>query len=386
LPKSAPNATCQVSLRGLHRRAAQLTGLADYLDLDGHLDLINDPFFGISINFGQIVLPQKPGNGGINLMKLRCAILDDYQNVALVMADWSTIIDRVEVKAFHQHFTREDDLVDAIRDYQVVILMRERTPFPATLLARLPQLKLLITTGMRNASIDILSAASQGIVVCGTASASEPPVELTWALILGLARNLVQENNALRSNGPWQSTVGTDLKGQRLGLLGLGKIGSRVASVGIAFGMEVVAWSQNLTSERADQLGVQLSTSKEALLESSDYVSIHLVLGNRTRGLIGAPELRRMRSSAFLINTSRAQIVDQAALVEALRNRWIAGAGLDIFEIEPLAEDDAFRSLPNVLATPHLGYVTQANYKTYFREAVEDIEAFLAGSPIRKLA
>jgi phosphoglycerate dehydrogenase-like enzyme len=319
------------------------------------------------------------------MIKLRCAILDDYQNAALTMADWSAIADRVEVKPFHQHFDKEDELVDAIGDCDIVVIMRERTPFRAPLFARLPKLKLLITSGMRNASIDLAAAASHGVVVCGTASSSEPPTELTWALILGLARNIVQENNALRNNGPWQSSVGMDLYGKRLGLIGLGKIGSRVARIGAAFGMDVVAWSPNLTQERTDAVGVRLAASKEELLESSDFVSIHLVLSDRTKGLIGAEELKRMRPSAYLINTSRAPIVDQAALVEALQNGWIAGAGLDVFEIEPLPENHVFRSLPNVLATPHLGYVSQANYRTYYREAVEDIQAFLAGSPIRTL-
>lgn len=319
-------------------------------------------------------------------MKLRCAILDDYQNVALTMADWSSISDKVEVISFNEHFDTEDKLADVIGDFDIVVIMRERTPFRASLLARLPRLKLLITTGMRNAAIDLAAAASHGVVVCGTASNSEPPAELTWALILGLARQIVQEYNALRSNGPWQSTIGTDLNGKRLGLLGLGKIGSRVARIGLAFGMEVMAWSQNLTKERTDEIGVRLAASKEELLESSDFVSIHLVLSERTRGMIGAAELRRMRPSAYLINTSRARIVDQDALIEALQNRWIAGAGIDVFDIEPLPKDHVFRSLPNVLTTPHLGYVTQANYRTYYRDAVEDIQAFLSGSPIRRLS
>lgn len=317
--------------------------------------------------------------------KLRCAVLDDYQNAALTMADWSAISDMVEVKSYHQHFDKEDHLVEAINDCDIVVIMRERTPFGASLFARLPQLKLLITTGMRNKAIDLASAAAQGVVVCGTKSSSTPPTELTWALILGLARNLIRENQAFRTNGLWQSTVGVDLHGKQLGILGLGKIGSRVARVGAAFGMEVVAWSQNLTKEQADAEGVRLAASKEELLETSDFVSIHLVLSERTRSLIGAAELKRMRPNAYLVNTSRASIVDQAALIEALRNGWIAGAGIDVFEIEPLPEDDVLRTLPNVLATPHLGYVSQANYRTYYREAVEDILAFLSGSPIRIL-
>lgn len=320
------------------------------------------------------------------MTKLRCAILDDYQHAALNMADWSAISDMVEVQTFHEHMEREDELVAVLSDCQIVVAMRERTPFRAPLLARLPQLQLLITSGMRNAAIDVAVATAQGVVVCGTASRSEPPAELTWALILGLARQLVPENTSLRANGPWQSSVGMDLHGRRLGLLGLGKIGSKVALVGRAFGMDVVAWSQNLTQARADELGVTLAVSKEELLESSDFVSIHLVLSDRTRGLLGAAELRRMRPSAYLINTSRAQIVDQTALVDALRQQWIAGAGLDVFEVEPLPRDHPLRVLPNVLATPHLGYVSQTNYRAYFREAIENIQAFLSGDPIRRLS
>lgn len=318
-------------------------------------------------------------------MKLRCAVLDDYQDVALSKADWSAVADQVEVRALRRHFTSQDDLVDAIADCEIVVIMRERTPFPEELFARLPRLKLLITSGMRNAAVDLAAAAAQGVTVCGTASTSEAPVELTWALILGLARNIARESTALREGGPWQSTVGADLHGRRLGLLGLGKIGSRVARIGQAFGMEVMAWSQNLTAERADAVGVQPARTKAELLEAGDFVSVHLVLSDRTRGLIGAAELERMRPSAYLINTSRAAIVDQDALAAALRDGRIAGAGVDVFEVEPLPVDHEFRALPNLLATPHLGYVTHRNYDRYFAQAVEDITAYLSGSPVRTL-
>lgn len=318
-------------------------------------------------------------------MKIRCAILDDYQNVALKMADWSSILDKVDVKSFHNYFESEEELLEAIRDFDIVVIMRERTPFPATVLEKLPKLKLLITSGMRNASIDLTAAANNGIIVCGTASMSEPPTEITWALLLNIARQITKENDSFRNNGPWQSTVGSDLFGKRLGILGLGKIGSRMAVIAQAFGMEVIAWSQNLTKEQADKYGVRLATSKEELLETSDYVSIHLVLSERTRGLIGIKELQLMKTSAYLINTSRAAIVDQNALIEALRENWIAGAAIDVFEVEPLPENHPFRVLPNVLATPHLGYVSERNYGTYYREAVEDIQAFLDGSLLRQL-
>ncbi|MFC0330972.1 D-2-hydroxyacid dehydrogenase family protein [Paenibacillus sepulcri] len=316
---------------------------------------------------------------------MKCAVLDDYQQVAMSMTDWTGLADRVDVKVFHTHFENEDELAAAIEDCEIVVIMRERTPFRSGLFKRLPRLKLLVTTGMRNASVDLAAAADNGVVVCGTRGGGEGTTELTWTLILGLARKLVQENEALRSGGHWQSTVGIDLLGKRLGLLGLGHIGSNVARIGQAFGMEVAAWSQNLTAEKAAAAGVKLASSKEELLESSDFVSIHLVLGDRTRGLLGARELGLMRPSAYLINTSRAPIVDRDALIEALRSGTIAGAGLDVFEQEPLPADDPLRTLPNVLATPHIGYVTEAAYRGFFRGIVEDIDAYLNGSPVNVL-
>ena len=316
---------------------------------------------------------------------LRCAVLDDYQGVALSVADWSGLAGTVAVTSLRHHTDTVDQLVDAIGGCEIVVAMRERTPFTEEVFARLPGLRLLVTSGMRNASIDLAAAARHGVTVCGTASNSEPTVELTWALILGLARHLVAESTAVREGGPWQSTLGTDLYGRRLGLLGLGRIGGRVAGIGRAFGMEVTAWSRNLTAERAEEAGVRLAASREELLEGSDIVSVHLVLGDRTRGLVGAEELKLMRPSALLVNTSRAAIVDQEALAEALREGWIAGAAVDVFDTEPLPADHPFRSLPNLLATPHLGYVTERNYRVFYQEAVEDIEAFLAGSPLRRL-
>jgi phosphoglycerate dehydrogenase-like enzyme len=318
-------------------------------------------------------------------MSLNCAVLDDYQGVALDLADWNPLAGKVEVRPLREHLRDRDELVAALADCEIVVAMRERTPFDADLIRRLPRLRLLVTTGMRNASIDLDAAASAGVTVCGTASSSTPPVELTWALILDLARQVTTENRALREGGPWQSTVGQDLHGRTLGLLGLGRIGTRVARVATAFGMDVLAWSENLTAERAAETGAQRAESKEDLLRRSDFVSIHLVLSDRTRGLLGEPELRAMRPHAYLVNTSRAAIVDRTALLRALREGWIAGAGLDVFETEPLPADDPLRSLPNVLATPHLGYVTEQNYRTFHTQAVEDITAFLAGTPIRVL-
>jgi phosphoglycerate dehydrogenase-like enzyme len=317
---------------------------------------------------------------------LRCAILDDYQGVALALADWASLADRVEVRSFTHHFASDDELVAAIGEHEIVVIMRERTAFHAELLARLPRLRLLITSGLQNTAIDVAAAKARGIVVCGTPSASEPPAELTWALILALCRHVVREAHAFRSGGPWQSTLGIDLHGKQLGLLGLGKIGERVARVGAAFGMEVLAWSPNLDAERARACGAWLAGSKHELLASSDVLSIHVRLGPRSRGTIGAEELRRMRPTALLVNTSRAEIVDQDALVRALREGWIAGAAADVFETEPLPLEHPLRSLPSFLGTPHLGYVTDANYRRYFEGAVEDIGAWLAGSPLRELA
>jgi phosphoglycerate dehydrogenase-like enzyme len=319
------------------------------------------------------------------MSKLRCAVLDDYQHAALSAADWADIAAEVEIRSIHHSLRGEQEVAAAIGDCQIAVIMRERTPFPATLFDRLRHLKLLVTTGMRNAAIDLAAAQARGIVVCGTASGAHPAAELTWALLLALARKIVPEAVAIRSQGPWQTTIGDDLAGRTLGVLGLGKIGSRVARVAQAFEMPVLAWSQNLTAERAAAAGVELAASKERLLERSDFVTIHLVASERTRGLIGAAELRRMKPSSYLINTSRAAIVDQAAMVEALQQGWIAGAAVDVFDEEPLRRDHVLRTLPNLLATPHLGYVTRANYSTFYREAVENIRAFLDGKPIRVL-
>ncbi|MEU9223071.1 D-2-hydroxyacid dehydrogenase family protein [Streptomyces massasporeus] len=318
-------------------------------------------------------------------MRLRCAVLDDFQQVATEVADWAVVADDVEVVSFDRHIEGEDALAAALAGFDIVVTLRERVPFPGALIARLPRLRLIVASGMRNSVIDYAAAEAHGVTVCGTASSSTPPVELTWALLLGLARGIVEESNALRSGGPWQSTVGVDLHGRRLGLLGLGKIGGRVAQIGLAFGMRVSAWSRNLTRERADEVGVELAGSKEQLLADSDFVSVHLALGDRTRGLIGAAELALLKPTAYLINTSRAAIVDQDALLDALHAGRIAGAGVDVFDVEPLPANHPMRTAPRLLATPHLGYVSRANYATYYGQAVEDIRAFLAGAPVRRL-
>ncbi|MDX3660370.1 D-2-hydroxyacid dehydrogenase family protein [Streptomyces sp. ID05-26A] len=309
---------------------------------------------------------------------MRCVVLDDYQGVALVNADWSGL----DVTVLRDHLP---DPAAELAGAECVVIMRERTPFDAALFARLPRLKLLITSGMRNAAIDLDAARRHGVTVCGTGSAKTPPTELTWALILGLARHLTVENAAFHNGGRWQSTVGVDLAGRTLGLLGFGHLGKAVARVGKAFGMDVVAWSQNLTAERVEAEGVRLASGLHDLLAQSDFASVHLVLSERTRGLVDAAALACLKPSAFLVNTSRAAIVDGPALLDVLREKRIAGAGLDVFEVEPLPLTDSLRGLPNVLATPHLGYVTESNYRTYFTEAVEDIHAFLAGEPVRQL-
>ncbi|MBT2895165.1 D-2-hydroxyacid dehydrogenase family protein [Streptomyces sp. McG3] len=318
-------------------------------------------------------------------MKPRCAVIEDFQSVATTVVDWSAVTADVEVVTFTEHLATEDEAAAALADFDVVVTLRERVPFPAELFARLPRLRLLVASGMRNSVIDLDAAKRHGVVVCGTASSSTPPVELTWALLLGLARGIVPEAEALRSGGPWQSTLGADLHGRTLGLLGLGKIGGRVARVGLAFGMDVLAWSQNLTKERTDEAGAERAASKEELLASSDFVSVHLALGDRTRGLIGAAELAMMRPTAYLINTSRAAIVDTDALLAALDAGVIAGAATDVFDTEPLPAGHPLRTAPRLLATPHLGYVSRANYETYYGQAVENIRAFLDGQPVRRL-
>jgi len=312
---------------------------------------------------------------------VRIAVLDDYQGVALSVGGWERLPADAEVESFRDHLKDEDALAQRLRPFDVIVAMRERTPFPRSLLSRLPNLKLLVTTGMRNASFDMDAARELGIVVCGTRGLPTPTAELTWGLIIGLMRHIAEEDRATRE-GRWQTTVGLTLAGKTLGVVGLGNLGSQVAKVGVAFGMEVTAWSQNLTPERAAEVGAR-HVSKDELFATADVVTVHLVLSERTRGLVGQRELSLMKPTAFLVNTSRGPIVDEAALVAALREKRIAGAGLDVFDEEPLPKDHPLLSLPNTLITPHLGYVTFETYERFYGDAVEDILGFLQGAPVR---
>ena len=314
---------------------------------------------------------------------VRIAVLDDYQRVAARFCDWSVLSEPAEVVAFHDHVDDEDGLTARLASFDVVVAMRERTAFPRSVLDRLPALRLLVTTGRRNPVIDLAAAADRGITVCNTGSPATSTVELTWALILATVRQLPREDAAIRAGG-WQTTLGADLAGARLGVIGLGRLGSKVARIGQAFEMDVVAWSQNLTDERAAEVGVR-RVDRDELLSTADVVTIHLQLSDRTRGLLGPDELARMKPTAVLVNTSRGPIVDEPALVEALRAGRIAGAGLDVFDREPLPADSPLRELRRAVLTPHLGYVTARTYEVFYREAVEDVAAWLAGSPIRVL-
>ena len=314
----------------------------------------------------------------------RCAILDDYQNVAMAVADWSVVADRVDIVPFDRHIGGGDELASKLEPFEIIVAMRERTPFPRSLLTRLPNLKLLVTTGPFNAAIDLAAARENNVVVCGTRGDRQSTVELTWALILGLVRHIPYEADRLR-NGHWQSTVGITLRGKQLSVLGLGEIGSKVALIGNAFGMRTLAWSPNLTAERCQQFGAELASTKSELFQRADVLTVHLMLSKRSHGIVGEPELRQMKPSAYLINTSRAHLIQKDPLVHALKNQCIAGAALDVFYEEPLCKESIFTQLPNVLATPHLGYVSRDVYSLYYGDAVENIAAWLDGDPIRVL-
>lgn len=313
---------------------------------------------------------------------LRIAVLDDYQGIADTV-DWSPIPRPPHVTALREHIAPGPALVEALSGHEVVVAMRERTPLDASLLADLPALKLLVTTGPFNAAIDVAAARRLGITVSGTGGAVTPTVEHTWALILGLQRHLVTEDQRIR-DGLWQSTVGSDLHGATLGLVGVGRIGSRVAAIGTAFGMNVIGWSPNLTEERAAEAGV-VRVERDALFAGSDVVSLHMVLAGSTRGLVGATELAAMKPSAILVNTSRGGLIDESALLQALRSKQIRGAALDVYQQEPLPAGNPLAQLPNTLLTPHLGYVTETVMSIFYRDIVEDIAAYCAGSPVRLL-
>ena len=316
---------------------------------------------------------------------LSCAILDDYQDIAKSIADWRPLQGKVEVRAYHEHFVDRTALAQALSGFEIVVAMRERTSFDAWLFERLPKLKLLVTTGMRNASIDLEAAARHGVQVCGTSSSAGATAELAWGLIHALTRDIPQEVNRFRQGGKWQVGLGRDLLGKNLGVIGLGNLGARVARVGLAFGMHVSGWSRSLTPERCAEIGIRHAGTLDKLLADSDIVSLHVTLNAQSLGLIGARELGLMRRSAYLVNTSRGPVVDEAALIQALRTGQIAGAGIDVYADEPLALDHPFRSLDNVIPTPHLGYVTEETYRIYYGQAVEDISAWLAGAPVRIL-
>jgi phosphoglycerate dehydrogenase-like enzyme len=317
---------------------------------------------------------------------LRVAVLDDYQGVASEFGDWNVldgIAGDVELRAFRDHVAGVEALVERLAPFDVVVAMRERTALPADVLERLPRLRLLVTTGTRNASIDVAAARRLAIEVCGTRFSPADTAELSWALILASLRRLPEELEATRA-GKWQISVGSTVRGKRLGVLGLGRLGRLVAEVGLAFGMDVVAWSENLTDEAAESVGVR-RVEKDELLATADVVSIHLVLSKRTVGLLGARELGLMKPTALLVNTSRAPIVDQEALVSALRSGRPARAALDVFEEEPLPMDHPLRTVPEVLLTPHIGYVTEENYRIFFGDVIDDIVLFLSGTPVRRV-
>ncbi len=313
-------------------------------------------------------MPSKPD-------RFKIAVLDDYQNVALSLADWSALDERATVTVFNDHLAASDDVVERLKPFDVVCVMRERTPMTRAIIERLPKLRLIASSAMRNASIDLKAAEERGVQIVHTGYTSTPTVELTWALILASARNLVAENASLRGGG-WQQMVGDDMAGRTLGLLGLGNVGGAVAKIGAAFGMKVIAWSQNLTNERAADVGA-IRVSKDELFQQADVLSIHLVLSDRTRGLVGAAELALMKPTARLINTSRGPIVVEAGLVAALTDKMIAGAAIDVFDQEPLPRDHPFRKLPNLLATPHIGYVSRGLYERFYRDKVANIRNWL---------
>ncbi len=319
------------------------------------------------------------------MTRLRCAILDDYLNLALGLADWSKLGDRVDVTVFNQPFASQEAAASALKDFEIICAMRERTPFPRALFAALPKLKLFITSGMRNAAIDMEAAKDHKVVLCGTQFGRDPTAPLTMGLILELTRNIGRENARMHAGEPLQKFVGMEIEGKTLGVLGLGKLGAKVSGLAKAFGMNVIAWSPNLTPERCQEVGVGYVT-KEELFATADIVTVHVVLSQRSRGLVGAADLARMKPTAYLVNTARGPIVDEQALLETLKARKIAGAAVDVFSVEPLPTDNPFRQLDNIVLTPHLGYVTEEGFRSHYTQMVEGIAAWLKDEPLRRLA
>jgi phosphoglycerate dehydrogenase-like enzyme len=315
-------------------------------------------------------------------MTLRCAILDDYQNVALKMADWSALKGKAEITVFNEHLGEAASVIKALKDFDVVCAMRERTPFRRETVEALPKLKLLLTSGARNASFDMEALKQRGVVVCGTGGYGNSTAGIAIGLLLELTRKIGLENARLKAGAPWQVTMGQDVEGRTLGVVGLGKLGQRVATIAKALGMKVNAWSQNLTKEKCDEAGVGY-LPKDELMATSDVISIHLILSQRSRGLISREDLARMKPTSYLINTARGPIVDEDALLDMLKQKKIAGAGLDTFSVEPLPVDHPFRKLDNVVLTPHLGYVTEEAYRVYYSDMVQDILSWLDGKPVR---
>jgi phosphoglycerate dehydrogenase-like enzyme len=319
------------------------------------------------------------------MTRLRCAVLDDYLNISLKLADWSKIEDRVDVTVFNQPFASPEAAVSALKDFEIILAMRERTPFPRAMFDQLPKLNLLITSGMRNAAIDMAAAKDKGVVVCGTNWPRDPTAALTMGMILELTRNIGRENARMHAGEYLQKHIGIEIDGKTLGVVGLGKLGAKVSTIAKTFGMNVIAWSPNLTAERCKEVGVTYAT-KEELFSTADIITIHMVLSDRSRGLVGAAELNRMKPTSFLVNSARGPIVDEMALLETLKARKIAGAAVDVFSVEPLPVDHPFRKLDNLVLTPHLGYVTQETFTAHYTQMVEGIDGWFKGEPVRKLA
>ncbi len=324
-------------------------------------------------------------NGPPSMTRLRCAILDDYLNLSLKLADWSRVEDRVDITVFREPFASPQAAASSLKDFGIICAMRERTPFPRAMFEQLPNLKLLITSGMRNNSIDMAAAKDKQVVVCGTHWPRDPTAPLTMGLILELTRNIGRENTRMHAGEYLQKHVGIEIEGKTLGVVGLGKLGAKVSGLAKAFGMNVIAWSPNLTAERCKEVGVTYA-SKEELFSTADIITIHVVLSDRSRGLVGAADLARMKPTSFIVNTARGPIIDEMALLETLRARKIAGAAIDVFSVEPLPVDHPFRKLDNLVLTPHLGYVTQETFIAHYNQMVEGIDGWFKGEPVRRLA